>query len=47
VVLIAGKGHETEQIVAGARGGLVAVPLDDRNEARKALALRARRAMRA
>lgn len=38
VVLIAGKGHETEQIVGDGRGGTVSMPFDDREVARRALA---------
>lgn len=38
VVLILGKGHETEQIVAGEGGGLVRLPFDDRERARRAIA---------
>ena len=34
MVLLAGKGHETTQTIAG-----VALPFDDRDEARAALAL--------
>ena len=39
VILIAGKGHEPYQIV-----GAVTAPFDDRDEARRALALRRERA---
>jgi len=39
-ILIAGKGHETEQILAGAGGGLERVPFDDAAHARTALAAR-------
>lgn len=40
VVVIAGKGHETEQIKSDGRGGLVASHFDDREVARAALAAR-------
>ncbi len=44
VVLIAGKGHEREQIFSDGRGGLVSRPFDDAAEATRCLA--ARRAAR-
>lgn len=37
-VLIAGKGHEREQILPDGRGGTVRLPFDDREHARRALA---------
>lgn len=37
IVLIAGKGHETEQIVPDGRGGVVKRHFDDAEEARRAL----------
>jgi UDP-N-acetylmuramoyl-L-alanyl-D-glutamate--2,6-diaminopimelate ligase len=40
VVLIAGKGHEDYQIVSDGMGGTIRRHLDDRQEARAALALR-------
>lgn len=40
VVVIAGKGHETEQVLPDGRGGVITRPFDDRAEARRALALR-------
>jgi len=40
VVVIAGKGHETHQVVSDGRGGTIAMPFDDRLEARAALAQR-------
>lgn len=40
VVIIAGKGHETEQIVPDGKGGTVTVHFDDAEEARAALAKR-------
>ena len=41
VVLIAGKGHEHEQILADPSGGVRSVPFDDRSQARAALLARA------
>ncbi len=40
VVLVAGKGHEDYQILPDGRGGVVTIRFDDREEARRALALR-------
>src|SRR6185295_2562101 len=40
VILIAGKGHETEQIVSDGKGGLIKHHFDDREVARAALAAR-------
>lgn len=40
VVVIAGKGHETEQIMPDGRGGTTAHHFDDRHAAAEALALR-------
>jgi UDP-N-acetylmuramoyl-L-alanyl-D-glutamate--2,6-diaminopimelate ligase len=40
VVLIAGKGHEAEQILPDGAGGVRRVPFDDREHARAALAMR-------
>jgi UDP-N-acetylmuramoyl-L-alanyl-D-glutamate--2,6-diaminopimelate ligase len=40
VVVIAGKGHETEQILPDGKGGTVRTHFDDREVAREALALR-------
>jgi UDP-N-acetylmuramoyl-L-alanyl-D-glutamate--2,6-diaminopimelate ligase len=40
-ILIAGKGHEDHQVI-----GSTKVPFDDRNEARRALETRRRRARR-
>ncbi len=46
VVVIAGKGHETEQLLPGPDGRVVRRPFDDRAQARAALvARRARRAL--
>ena len=42
VVVIAGKGHETEQILPDASGGTIRVHFDDREVARDALEARAR-----
>ncbi|MEM9064487.1 MAG: UDP-N-acetylmuramoyl-L-alanyl-D-glutamate--2,6-diaminopimelate ligase [Planctomycetota bacterium] len=44
VVLLAGKGHETTQEIAGADGTVIAVPFDDREHARAALLARLREA---
>ncbi|MEM9167374.1 MAG: UDP-N-acetylmuramoyl-L-alanyl-D-glutamate--2,6-diaminopimelate ligase [Planctomycetota bacterium] len=41
VVLIAGKGHEREQVLPDGRGGVRTRPFDDAAEARRALSLRA------
>lgn len=46
VVIVAGKGHETEQIFSDGKGGLVRTHFDDREVAREALNRR-RRAMTA
>jgi len=46
VVVVAGKGHEREQVLVNARGELVAEPFDDRERCRAALAER-RRSVRA
>jgi UDP-N-acetylmuramoyl-L-alanyl-D-glutamate--2,6-diaminopimelate ligase len=43
-IVIAGKGHETEQITSDGRGGLVSAHFDDREVARQALARRGGRA---
>ncbi len=40
LVLIAGKGHEREQILSDGNGGVVRRPFDDREEARRALSAR-------
>lgn len=40
VVVIAGKGHETEQILADGKGGTYSIHFDDHEVARKALAAR-------
>ena len=40
VVVIAGKGHETEQILPDGRGGMVSIHFDDREVAREALEVR-------
>lgn len=40
VVVIAGKGHETYQILPDGRGGTETIHFDDREEAREALAMR-------
>ncbi len=40
VVVIAGKGHETQQELPGADGGVICIAFDDREVARRALALR-------
>jgi UDP-N-acetylmuramoyl-L-alanyl-D-glutamate--2,6-diaminopimelate ligase len=40
VVVIAGKGHETEQILPDGRGGMMSVHFDDREVAREALEAR-------
>lgn len=40
VVVIAGKGHETEQILADGKGGTYSIHFDDHEIARKALAAR-------
>jgi UDP-N-acetylmuramoyl-L-alanyl-D-glutamate--2,6-diaminopimelate ligase len=42
VVVIAGKGHETEQVLSDGKGGLVRVHFDDREVARDALNQRRR-----
>ena len=39
-IVIAGKGHETEQVLPDGFGGVVSRPFDDRAEARRALGLR-------
>jgi len=44
VIVLAGKGHETEQELPGADGGVVRIAFDDREVARGALALRRVRA---
>lgn len=46
VVLIAGKGHETEQVLPDGRGGVVRRAFDDREVARAALRARSRLAVR-
>ncbi len=45
IVLIAGKGHETYQILPDERDGTVTIDLDDREEAGRALAGRAARSV--
>lgn len=40
VLVIAGKGHETEQILPDGKGGTYRVPFDDREKAKAALATR-------
>ncbi len=40
IVLIAGKGHETYQILPDTRGGTITIDFDDREEARRALTAR-------
>lgn len=44
VLVIAGKGHETEQVLPDGRGGTVRVAFDDRVHARRAIAARRDRA---
>lgn len=44
VVILAGKGHETEQVLPDGKGGTVRVHFDDREVARAALEARARSA---
>ena len=44
VIVIAGRGHETEQEVAAPEGGVRRIPLDDRVVAREALRERRLRA---
>jgi len=43
-VIIAGKGHETEQIFSDGKGGLTRMHFDDREVAREALNQRLRSA---
>jgi UDP-N-acetylmuramoyl-L-alanyl-D-glutamate--2,6-diaminopimelate ligase len=40
VIVIAGKGHEKEQVLSDGKGGLVRVPFDDCDVAKRALELR-------
>lgn len=40
VIVIAGKGHEKEQVLSDGKGGLVRVPFDDCEVAKRALELR-------
>ncbi|MEZ6241942.1 MAG: UDP-N-acetylmuramoyl-L-alanyl-D-glutamate--2,6-diaminopimelate ligase [Phycisphaerales bacterium] len=40
VIVLAGKGHETEQELPSAEGGVVRIAFDDREVARRALAMR-------